>query len=86
MIVLFQYDASVPGGHGGGGEYEIQMGFGWTNGVILELLDKYGYKISLTDDFETSEEPVMSDSWKPVSCFVHVAASLLFSLVIRNIF
>ncbi|CCD71475.1 Trehalase [Caenorhabditis elegans] len=27
---------------GGGGEYEVQTGFGWTNGVILDLLDKYG--------------------------------------------
>ena len=31
------------GGHaGGGGEYEVQVGFGWTNGVALELLSKYG--------------------------------------------
>ncbi|KAM3721955.1 Trehalase [Dirofilaria immitis] len=27
---------------GSGGEYEVQTGFGWTNGVILDLLDKYG--------------------------------------------
>ncbi|KHJ41379.1 alpha,alpha-trehalase [Trichuris suis] len=31
----------LPGG-GGGGEYEVQTGFGWTNGVILDLLAKYG--------------------------------------------
>ncbi|KAH7724867.1 alpha,alpha-trehalase [Aphelenchoides avenae] len=31
---------------GGGGEYEVQKGFGWTNGVILDLLDKYGEKLS----------------------------------------
>ncbi|VDO56735.1 unnamed protein product [Haemonchus placei] len=30
---------------GGGGEYEVQTGFGWTNGVILDLLDKYGDKM-----------------------------------------
>uniref|UniRef100_A0A158P8D9 Trehalase n=1 Tax=Angiostrongylus cantonensis TaxID=6313 RepID=A0A158P8D9_ANGCA len=30
---------------GGGGEYEVQTGFGWTNGVILDLLDKYGGKM-----------------------------------------
>uniref|UniRef100_A0AAF5DE67 Trehalase n=1 Tax=Strongyloides stercoralis TaxID=6248 RepID=A0AAF5DE67_STRER len=28
-------------GHGGGGEYDVQEGFGWTNGVILDLLTKY---------------------------------------------
>jgi alpha,alpha-trehalase len=31
---------------GGGGEYEVQKGFGWTNGVILDLLDKYGDLLS----------------------------------------
>jgi len=31
---------------GSGGEYEVQKGFGWTNGVILDLLDKYGDKMS----------------------------------------
>ncbi|KAL3097492.1 hypothetical protein niasHS_003940 [Heterodera schachtii] len=33
---------------GSGGEYEVQKGFGWTNGVILDLLDKYGSKISVS--------------------------------------
>lgn len=36
-----QYDATVPGLHGGGGEYEVQFGFGWTNGIIMDLLYKY---------------------------------------------
>ncbi|HWB64892.1 MAG TPA: alpha,alpha-trehalase TreF, partial [Chitinophagales bacterium] len=26
---------------GGGGEYPLQDGFGWTNGVLLKLMDKY---------------------------------------------
>jgi alpha,alpha-trehalase len=25
----------------GGGEYPLQDGFGWTNGVLLNLMDKY---------------------------------------------
>jgi alpha,alpha-trehalase len=29
-------------GGGGGGEYPLQDGFGWTNGVTLMLLDMYG--------------------------------------------
>lgn len=29
------YDTHIPGG---GGEYELQDGFGWTNGVLLDLL------------------------------------------------
>ena len=27
---------------GGGGEYDVVVGFGWTNGVLLHFLDKYG--------------------------------------------
>jgi len=34
--------ATELGGNGGGGEYEVQKGFGWTNGVILDFLDRYG--------------------------------------------
>ncbi|CAD6186271.1 unnamed protein product [Caenorhabditis auriculariae] len=43
-VTLLTEEASA----GGGGEYEVQTGFGWTNGVILDLLDKYG------DQFSTS--------------------------------
>lgn len=52
---LFQYDATVPGGHGGGGEYELQVGFGWTNGVIMELLYKYGDRLTALDRFTEPE-------------------------------
>ena len=31
---------------GGGGEYEVQEGFGWTNGVILDLLLTYSEELS----------------------------------------
>ncbi|MBC3362738.1 alpha,alpha-trehalase TreA [Pseudomonas sp. SWRI154] len=37
-----KYDLSGQGDGGGGGEYELQDGFGWTNGVTLKLLQKYG--------------------------------------------
>jgi len=33
-----KYNAFVPGQRGEGGEYEPQAGFGWTNGVALELI------------------------------------------------
>lgn len=48
--ILFQYSAVKSGQYGGGGEYDIQTGFGWTNGVALHLLDKYGDKLSSTDE------------------------------------
>jgi hypothetical protein len=31
---------------GGGGEYEVQEGFGWTNGVILDLLQTFASELS----------------------------------------
>eukprot|EP00198_Chlamydomonas_reinhardtii_P003789 XP_001693125.1 trehalase-like protein [Chlamydomonas reinhardtii] len=37
-----KYDAMVPGGVGRGGEYVPQVGFGWSNGVLMTLLRKYG--------------------------------------------
>lgn len=36
-----KYDAARPGKRGGGGEYLPQTGFGWTNGVVLKLLQEY---------------------------------------------
>lgn len=38
-----KYDATVLGRAGGGGEYVVQAGFGWTNGVALVLLEKFGF-------------------------------------------
>ncbi|XP_050295074.1 trehalase-like [Anthonomus grandis grandis] len=34
-----KYDAIKVGQYGGGGEYEVQKGFGWTNGVALNLIN-----------------------------------------------
>lgn len=45
-----KYSALELGGHGGGGEYEIQLGFGWSNGVVMDLLAKYGDKITASGE------------------------------------
>ncbi|RVE65162.1 hypothetical protein OJAV_G00132760 [Oryzias javanicus] len=37
-----KYDVNGDGKPGGGGEYDVQLGFGWTNGVALQLLRRYG--------------------------------------------
>lgn len=45
---------------GGGGEYEVQEGFGWSNGVILDLLLQYGDRLRappvppFIDEFESN--------------------------------
>ncbi|MBK4765192.1 MAG: alpha,alpha-trehalase TreA [Pantoea sp. Brub] len=38
-------------GIGNGGEYPLQDGFGWTNGVVLKLLSKYCHKGKICNDF-----------------------------------
>jgi alpha,alpha-trehalase len=42
-----KYSCEVAGGVGGGGEYTPQVGFGWTNGVALDLLRRYRHTITL---------------------------------------
>nr|ALF03966.1 soluble trehalase [Cnaphalocrocis medinalis] len=44
-----KYDAEVPGNYGAGGEYTVQSGFGWTNGVVLDFLAKYGRTLKAED-------------------------------------
>lgn len=40
-----KYDSSKLGKRGEGGEYKVQAGFGWTNGLALYYLVSYGDKI-----------------------------------------
>ena len=42
-----KYNATSLMGVGGGGEYEIQIGFGWTNGVVLDFLNEFGSKLTV---------------------------------------
>ncbi|KAJ6653152.1 hypothetical protein lerEdw1_010025 [Lerista edwardsae] len=41
-----KYDVEGDGAPGSGGEYQVQEGFGWTNGVALQLLDLYGDRLT----------------------------------------
>ncbi|CAL8089382.1 unnamed protein product [Orchesella dallaii] len=41
-----KYRADLPGEPGGGGLYDVVVGFGWTNGVIIDFLQKYGQRLS----------------------------------------
>lgn len=44
-LIYEKYNAKEAGGRGFGGEYEIQTGFGWTNGTIFALIDTFGDKL-----------------------------------------
>lgn len=43
---------------GGGGEYEVQKGFGWTNAIILEFLNKYGWRVKADGTTNQSNDNV----------------------------
>ncbi|XP_076802688.1 trehalase-like isoform X2 [Clavelina lepadiformis] len=43
-----KYDVTRSDGvPGSGGEYDVQIGFGWTNGVVLSFLHQYGSRITV---------------------------------------
>lgn len=49
---LFEkYDPTVPGTAGSGGEYKVQTGFGWTNGVLIEFITTYGDDLVEKEDY-----------------------------------
>ncbi|CAH2235149.1 jg16140 [Pararge aegeria aegeria] len=52
-----KYDVVQPGKIGGGGEYNVQTGFGWSNGVVLEFLAKYGRVVTSQDSADLSVIP-----------------------------
>jgi alpha,alpha-trehalase len=56
---------------GGGGEYEVQKGFGWSNGVILDLLNSYGDKMS------ASTAGITGTTW------FSIAATIIFSMTLH---
>lgn len=37
-----KFNVTDPDAAGGGGEYSVQIGFGWTNGVVLWISGHYG--------------------------------------------
>lgn len=52
-----KYDVLTTGRSGGGGEYPLQDGFGWTNGVMRKLLALY---------------PAYAELWTPARCAIQV--------------
>ena len=41
-----QYNANSSGEAGGGGEYDVQTGFGWTNGVVIDFMVTFGDEVN----------------------------------------
>lgn len=57
-----KYDVSTTGTGGGGGEYPLQDGFGWTNGVTLKMLDLVCAKEKPCDNVPASRPTPASTS------------------------
>uniref|UniRef100_A0A8D8Y4L3 Trehalase n=1 Tax=Cacopsylla melanoneura TaxID=428564 RepID=A0A8D8Y4L3_9HEMI len=79
-----KYDSELIGETGNGGEYAAQTGFGWTNGFVFELLNKYGKILNYkTDDAETvgqgfkvqdeevSQDELLSETGQELPSFSH---------------
>ncbi|CAG8730434.1 15925_t:CDS:2, partial [Gigaspora rosea] len=46
-IIFEKYSALKAGVSGTGGEYQVQIGFGWTNGILLWICSKLGDKLEV---------------------------------------
>ncbi|XP_037077546.1 trehalase-like [Pollicipes pollicipes] len=44
-VMFEKYDVTQMGLPGGGGEYNVQVGFGWSNGVAMALAEQYGDRL-----------------------------------------
>lgn len=79
-----KFNVSVHGAPGGGGEYKIQIGFGWTNGVVLDMLCRY------PDGLVSGETPTVTrSSWPGVKAEgfkVPVTFASLFCSIVLSVF
>ena len=79
-----KFNVSVQGAPGGGGEYVIQVGFGWTNGVVLDILQRYPEKL------ESGEEPTTQGTVnrmvKGEGCLPAVTFTTLLLSILSNFF
>ncbi|MFL9988116.1 alpha,alpha-trehalase TreA [Paraburkholderia sediminicola] len=57
LVEKYDVDASASGLSAGGGEYPLQDGFGWTNGVLRTLLALYPNAVQSTRPADLAEGP-----------------------------
>ncbi|CAD5211712.1 unnamed protein product [Bursaphelenchus okinawaensis] len=88
-----KYEATGRRKVGSGGEYKVQQGFGWTNGVVLDIIMTYKDEIELAPRFieepEENTEPwylhplhaIHFAEHKPIFSSTSPAFSMFFSLL-----
>ncbi|MBW8834336.1 MAG: alpha,alpha-trehalase, partial [Burkholderia sp.] len=57
LVEKYDVEAASPGVSAGGGEYPLQDGFGWTNGVLRALLALYPQAVSSSRPSDIAEAP-----------------------------
>ncbi|XP_034248926.1 trehalase-like isoform X2 [Thrips palmi] len=78
-MMFEKYDAENIGRFGGGGEYTVQAGFGWTNGLVFELLDKYSSKDIPSTDAPTGS-PTQATTPRASGASSTTASALIASI------
>jgi alpha,alpha-trehalase len=66
---------------GGGGEYEVVVGFGWTNGVILDFLKKYGMRMVSPQEPKQNGASSSSISMVVISMIIPLLSVIKVSLI-----
>jgi alpha,alpha-trehalase len=51
QMIFEKYNANNVGVYGEGGEYFVQEGFGWTNGVVIKFLELFGEKLKILGEY-----------------------------------
>lgn len=78
-----KYNVTRVGVPGGGGEYDVQLGFGWTNGVVLSLGAQYGQLLVAPSISSTAvSETNSAASGEPPIWLTVVVVSLSVSVVL----
>ncbi|CAG0917111.1 unnamed protein product [Notodromas monacha] len=74
-----KYDTMSPGHAGHGGEYEVQIGFGWSNGVVLDFIHQFGDSLIIGKPEE--EVPSLS-SMVILANWLHTCLVMCFAAII----
>lgn len=74
-------NVSVQGVPGGGGEYGIQVGFGWTNGVVLDMLRRYPDKLW---SGKSPTTPATKPTAKAEGCYVVATVAILCGCIVLS--
>ena len=80
-----KYDATCVKRIGGGGEYEIQVGFGWTNATVLDFLNMYLAAIAAVEGRSQEALQLLSNVSEVDAGAVDQAIFLVQVGLIRNV-